>query len=61
MHLSVLCLCDGETPLPQLGGVSVAGVLPTAVQGVRSGSVEAAFLGQEILKIMGTSIDVNPD
>lgn len=50
-----------EILLSQLDGVSVAGVLPTAEQDVESGSAEAAFPGQEILKIMEMSIVVNPD
>lgn len=61
MYLSVCCLCDREAPLSQLDGFSVAGVLSTAVQDVKSGCVEAAFLGQKILKITEMSIDVNPD
>lgn len=61
MYLSVCCLCDREAPLSQLDGVSVAGVLPTAVEDVKSGCVEAAFLGQEMLKITEMSIGVNPE
>ena len=61
MCLSVRCLCDRETLLSQLDGVSVAGVLPAAVQDVKSGSAEVAVLGQEILKSMEMSTDVNPD